>query len=56
MTKIAAFAVALAIAFAPAAYAAETKPAEAPKTEKDCKKAKDMQWDKKTKTCVAKKK
>jgi hypothetical protein len=50
MTKIAAVAVALAIGFAPVAYAADTKPAEAPKTEKLCKKAKGK-WDAKAKKC-----
>jgi ABC-type Fe2+-enterobactin transport system substrate-binding protein len=28
--------------------------ADAPKTKADCKKAKDMKWDKTTKTCVKK--
>jgi hypothetical protein len=57
MTKIAALAVAFAVAFAPVAYAAETAAdmsGEAPKTKKECKKMKDMKWDEKTKTCVAK--
>ena len=59
MTKIAAFAVALAVAFAPVAYAAETAkttPPAAPKTKAECKKVeKDgWSWDVKTKTCVKK--
>jgi hypothetical protein len=45
MTKIAACAIALSIAFIPVAYAAG-----APKTKADCEKAK-MVWDDATKTC-----
>ncbi len=59
MTKIAALAAACAIAFTPVAYAADKADgmsAEAPKTEKECKKMKGMKWDKKAKACVAKKK
>lgn len=48
MTKIAACAVALALAFAPAAQAAT----KAPKTKEACAKAKDMKWDEATKKCV----
>ncbi len=58
MTKIAALAAAFAVAFAPVVYAADKADgmsAEAPKTAKECKKAKGMKWDKKAKACVAKK-
>lgn len=48
MTKIAACAVALAIAFAPAAAFA----ASAPKTKEACEKAKNMKWDETAKKCV----
>lgn len=47
MTKIAACAVALAIAFAPAAAFAA-----APKTKEACEKAKNMKWDEAAKKCV----
>lgn len=49
MTKIAACAIALSIAFIPVAYASG-----APKTKADCEKAK-MVWDEHTKTCSEKK-
>jgi hypothetical protein len=51
MTKLAAVAVALSIAFAPAAFAADQK-APAPKTKAECAKHKDMKWDEADKKCV----
>jgi hypothetical protein len=47
MTKIAACAVALAIAFVPAAAFAA-----APKTKEACEKAKNMKWDETANKCV----
>jgi ribosomal protein L12E/L44/L45/RPP1/RPP2 len=59
MTKLAAFAFAAAIAFAPAAYAADDKKADdhkteaaAPKTKEECEKVKGMKWDEAHKKCV----
>jgi len=42
----------LAVAAPVVAYAEDAAPA--PKTKAECKKAKDMKWDKTTKTCVKK--
>lgn len=52
MTKFAAIAVALSIAFAPAAFATEAPKNGAPKTKEECAKHKDMKWDDATKQCV----